>query len=595
MKRILSLILAVVLMLVPAGCGEETPPATTAPESGTRLWYAYNTENLMQTERYPEKMESRDSVLRLYGIRGETESVQLMITPDVYVESFELEANDLVSENGDKLKKSNIEFYCQWYVYVDTTYNSDAYLGYYPDALVPYKAYKRARYDSIRAGENQGIWLQVTIPENTAPGTYTGVVELELDKTDYQIPVELKVYDAQMPEQVHPKSCFLIWYDMISKGEGKYTPELGIAYYDCLVEHRIMPMDPIPSIANDYDAFVDWVVENAAENPAISSYCLPKQWETTEAGSVVSETALMQILTMLAVRNVELRQSGNETIDLFKKAYVYIMDEPAGEALERTRICDLIVSRCKFAVADAYLQDYPDLYDSLVGLSHIVTIAYNPDLVGSDTTGGVQTWCPLFDNWHTEQQRQTYYDRMNTEDRLMGEDAWWYGCVGPRPPYPTYHLDDDLFSPRILSWMQYDYRSDGNLYWCVNSYTADMWETPVICFGDVSGEGNLLYPGAKFNLEQPIATLRLESIREGLEDYEYFWMIEQTICAYNAANGTDYDPQALMKPLYADLYSGMMITRYEPELFCSRRVRVLDTLELILADPAAGIAALEAM
>ena len=113
-------------------------------------------------------------------------------------------------------------------------------------------------------------------------------------------------------------------------------------------------------------------------------------------------------------------------------------------------------------MADEYLKDYPDLYNSLAGLSNIVTIGYNPDLVGSDTEGGVQTWCPLFDNWHTEEQRQTYYDRMNTTDRLMGEDAWWYGCVGPRPPYPTYHLDDDLISPRILSWMQYDYRCDGN-------------------------------------------------------------------------------------------------------------------------------------
>lgn len=596
MKKTISLILVLLLTAsLFAGCGEDAAPETTVPESGPKLWFAYNTENLMQTEVYADKMAERDSTLRLYGVRGETESVQLMITPDAHVDSFELKANDLVNENGDKLKKGNIEFYCQWYVYLDTTYNPDAYLGYYPDALVPYKAYKRARYNTIRAGENQGIWIEVKIPKDAAAGTYTGTVELELDKKDYEIPVELKVYDAQMPEEVHPKSCFLIWYDLIAKGEGKYTPELGTAYYDFLVERRIMPMDPIPAIWNNYDAYVDWVVENAAENPKVPCYCLPKKWADSEIGSVVSETALMDILTRLAKRNVELREAGNETIDLFKKAYVYIMDEPAGEALERTKLCDLIVSRCKFAVADEYLKDYPDLYNSLAGLSNIVTIGYNPDLVGSDTEGGVQTWCPLFDNWHTEEQRQTYYDRMNTTDRLMGEDAWWYGCVGPRPPYPTYHLDDDLFSPRILSWMQYDYRCDGNLYWCVNTYTDDMWETPVICFGDVSGEGNLLYPGAKFSIDGPISTLRLESIREGMEDFEYFWMIEQAILAYNAENGTDYDAQALMKPLYADLYSGMMLTRYEPELFCSRRVRVLETLELILADTLAGIEKLQAM
>ena len=42
---------------------------------------------------------------------------------------------------------------------------------------------------------------------------------------------------------------------------------------------------------------------------------------------------------------------------------------------------------------------------------------------------------------------------------------WTYTCMNPRPPYPTYHLDDTLTSSRLLGWMMYNYDIVGNLYW----------------------------------------------------------------------------------------------------------------------------------
>ena len=144
-----------------------------------------------------------------------------------------------------------------------------------------------------------------------------------------------------------------------------------------------------------------------------------------------------------------------------------------------------------------------------------------------------------------------------------------------------------------MSWMQYDYGVEGNLYWCVNCNKEDAWENANDIGGAV-GEGNLTYPSKKFRLKEPLSTLRLESIREGLEDYEYFWMIEQAIVAYNAANGTSHDPKVLMKPLYEGLYDGVIPVRDNAEVFHQRRITVLTILQTITADPASGIAALEA-
>ena len=305
----------------------------------------------------------------------------------------------------------------------------------------------------------------------------------------------------------------------------------------------------------------------------------------------------MELFAKMAQKNVTLREKGNEDIDLFKKGLFYmgnLIDAPSGEKLEQVKACDLVLTECKYAVAEAYLKDYPDLYQSLLEIRSLVTTVYNENLVGSDTVGGVQTWASILTSWDSEESRQNYYDRQNSTDRQGGEEAWWYGCSTPYPPFPTYHIDDELIASRILSWMQFDYGSDGTLYWGVNnsSQKADLWENAVD-YNAAMGDGSLLYPAKKFGSLEPISTLRLESIREGQEDYEYLWMIEDAILQYNAANGTNHDPEALMQPLYAGLYKGMSLTRGQPELFLEKRLAVLNVLQTITADPAAGIAELE--
>ena len=168
MKKILSLFLSVIMLTgILAACGsEEQPPV----QKNVTLWYGYNTENFMQDYGYPELMESRDSTLRMYGIRGDVESVQLIITASKDIKSFNAKVNDLVNADGKKIGKSNIEVYAQWYVNVEGSYNTKAGNGMYPDALVPIMSLARARENYITAGNNQGLWFEVSIPENAKPG-----------------------------------------------------------------------------------------------------------------------------------------------------------------------------------------------------------------------------------------------------------------------------------------------------------------------------------------------------------------------------------------------------------------------------------------
>ncbi len=597
-KQIMTLLLALALLLpVLSGCKPGTPDTTepAADSGGVKLWYAYNTENFMQDLEYDDLMEERDYTLRMSTIKGDVESIQLMITPEDNVVSYDLAFQDLKNESGDVFAAANFEAFAEWYIEITESYNLDAYYGFYPDGLVPLENYKLLHHNSIDAGQNQGIWINANIPLEQAAGLYTGNAVLTVDGEEFNIPMELKIYDATMPEQNHQPSSFAIWYDHIVYGEGEYSTELADKYFWFLVDKRVMPLDPDPSKRTDYNVYVDWVVETQAENPKISSYGLPYKvasHPTMTDKKIVDRNAIMELLTIMAEKNIELREAGNETINLFEKAFYYlgsICDEPTGTALQVVKDCDLIISECKIAIADQYFKGkYQDLYESCMALRHVVTTAYNTDLLGSDTTGGVQTWCPQFQHFHTEQQRQEYADRQNTTDRLMGEDAWWYGCNNPKIPYPTYHLDDDMISSRVISWMQFDYNIDGDLYWCVNIYkTGDAWTIPAV--SESVQEGRLIYPGAKYGIDGPLSTLRMESIREGREDYEFLWLLEQAIIAYNEANGTDHDPEELMDHLYADLYDGAIPERDNAETFVERRTALLEVLEQITLDPAAGI------
>lgn len=600
-KKLLAFILsfAMVFILLAAceqGGGEQQEPVA---ESGIKLWYAYNTENFMQDTEYPDQIAERDSTLRMYGLRNDAEPIQLMITPDVDIANYDLKMHDLTSENGNVFDADNFELFAVWYIEITESYNSAAGYGFWPDALVPFANFKKARCNSIASGNNQSIWVQANIPSDQAAGFYTGTAELNLDGVKYDIPIELTVYNGEIPVENHMPSAYAIWYDQIEIGEGYYSEELAMAYFDFLVEHRTMPLEPSPLIRSNLESYVDWIVENLAENPAISSYSLHYSTEHYELGTLLNRQSVMNLLTLMAEKNIELREAGNEDIDLFKKAYYYlgrVIDEPTGSSIQRVRDCDLIISECKIEIANTYFKDkYPDLYESCMSLRHVVTTAYNPELLGSDTEGGVQTWCPQYQFWNTESQREEYYARRETTDRLYGEDAWWYGCNNPKVPFPTFHLDDDLISSRVLFWMQHDYHIGGDLYWAINCIVnnniggGDPWYIPRVV--QSVQEGRLTYPGTKFKVFGPISTLRMESILQGREDYECLWQIEQAILAYNEVNGTDYDPDVLMDYLYDDLYNDNVIPiRDNADVFLRQRIQMLELLEKFNTDVDGAIA-----
>jgi len=139
----------------------------------------------------------------------------------------------------------------------------------------------------------------------------------------------------------------------------------------------------------------------------------------------------------------------------------------------------------------------------------------------------------------------------------QGRELWSYLCTGPKAPWVTLFIDHPAVNLRIWLWMSYKYKLKGILVWRANYWNSptvfpenlaeNPWEDPMSYtvgygtpYGQVNywgnGDGRFLYPpnkdpnrDKKKYLTGPINSVRWEILREGVEDYEYLWLLEKAV------------------------------------------------------------------
>lgn len=544
------------------------------------LYYAYSTENLMSDWNYllekdedgdPIEMNipfiGRDYTLRFDCLKNENEGAQLIIHANRYIDKFDFSLPD-VTDGTNVISKDNFSVAAAWYQNCYGTNEYDAYAGWYPDALIPLDSYKFRRMNHIEEDRNQALYVNFVSTKSMRAGTYTGTGVLTLDNQKFNIPFEVTIYDAEMCDEVHQASAYLMWYEQIPIGEkDNFSVPMLKDYYDFVLTKRITP-DALPdSYEQSPELFAENIYKYVANNPKITSYRMPIQ------SNSYSKEKVYSYLKAVVEKNFALRAAGDNTTDLIAKLFFYIDDEPTSSTYPKVKQHDKEIFDTKKALlADPTYSlefaKYPDLKESLGKVKNLVTREFDPYLVATNEEGGIQTWCPQFSYFQSESSRQLYRDRqLNTagDQREFGENVWWYGCMDPQSPYPSFHLNADLITSRVVRYMRFDYYIEGEIFWCTSYYSKyshgvtvarDVWNDP-ISWENCAGDGYLLYPGVEFGIYGPITTLRAESILAGNEEYEYLYYIDQKVQEYNAANSTNYDSRTLMNKYFSRIYKDM--------------------------------------
>ena len=565
--------------------------------SSYKIWYAYSTENLISDMDYfgddqDEIYKNRDNTLRFSCIKNENEGVQLMITAGSFINSFDFELPDVTGPNGT-VSKDHFSVFAAYYMNVDYSNERYADSGYYPDALIPLYNYKFKRLNFIEKNRNQSLYISLKTSTDTPAGEFSGIGKLHLDDDVIDIPFEVTIYDAVMPDTVHQNANFGIWYDQIANGEKKNANnEMNMNYFNFLLSKRISPMDFPPEMKANFDMFIDNYLDLVVKNDKNASIRLPITWSNYSTSGVNS------LLEKMIQKNISLRNSGDNTINLFNKCYFYIDDEPSASQYEVVRGHDKDIYDAKVRLANKYdlASLYPDIYLSLMRVPNVVTREFNEELVATEEQGGIQTWCPQMQHFNSERARQIYRERQASTEREGGEHVWWYTCIDPVSPYPNYHLDAKLILSRVVSYLQYDYNVEATLFWNVCYYSKithgvvtprDLWNDP-ISWETCASDGMLVYPGYTFGINGPITTLRLESLLAGNEEYEYLWMINEKVESYNAIHNTSFVTNDLLADYYSRLFTNMIIG-LDVDVFEDVRIELLELLEALNNDLDSGM------
>lgn len=517
--------------------------------------------------------------------RNETESAQLVLTASGDIAEFSLEAAGLKGSGGE-LPADAFEVCLEKFV----TYADVNGSGEVADPLLPMKTASEYGENTAKKGENAAFWVTVRVPADAAPGTYTGEFTLTARKkgaksaVSAKIPVSVRVRDIALPDTLSAKTLFSWRYDRVSPGELDGSLQMMTTYYDFFRSYGISLQSlPLGTLSGE-----EFVAAADKYYDSVTSYCLLKV-----AGDISGEV-IQANPKSVREQILALAEKSTPERNLLGKLMIYSVDEPNFQLKERrdyvkrirtgektflTGVADEVAADTsgKYSAFKSipgwreYIEDIPSIIP--MGSNSVAYLLDNENTAeGRELIDALNCICPGFAAF--EEQN---IDKIKAFCERNGIKLWWYGCVGPKPPGPTYHIsDENLLSSRSVSWLQEKYGIEGNLYWDAAAYTdeqgewtnefVNVYETPYhishVDGASPAGDGNLAYPGAPYGLKEPLPSTRLMSIRDGMEDYELLKALRAKLQAGAAGFGDGFSPDDAMEVYYRSLaYNGYMMNR----------------------------------
>ncbi len=567
MKKIVASVCA--LMLGFGFCACANPIDKSGVVYGTLsdadIWGAPATEKVLQDVHGIYDEIRTDAQVSVTAARGEYESQHIIITAKDKPLQYKLSIGAMKAADGTVFPADNVEVFHEKYVHVIKNYDKTGTpTGQYPDALVPYENIVKAGENVVQANENQGLYFRFNVPIDQKAATYTGKATLDIGGEKKDIPLTLTVADLTVSEESHAKNNFFS-RGLFHKGELESTQRMFNLYTEALFEYRLSPCTIVMESYHT-DAEIENYVDmsyNYMQNPKCTNLAIPYGTKRVQGYTCIDADIFEKYLKAFAKRSFE------EDYNMFKKlvCYLGIIDEPQlNGTFEALKVVVDVYRNTLERVANEIENDADitspikaEVVEAMRKVRNTITTHYNAEYAEY-----IDTWCPMYH----------MYDGELIHNYDSQEERWWYGCISPRAPYPTYHTEDTLLSARTVSWMQAEYGIVGNLYWGYDLYAnyngtsyeeiEDYYGGDAKRFDQVNGDGYLFYPGKKYGIDGPVGSLRLEAIRDGLEEYELLYEMMNKYDEINEKVSAVAPEQAftsdkVVKSMTTQLYSGTKV------------------------------------
>ncbi|MEN8254867.1 MAG: glycoside hydrolase domain-containing protein [Verrucomicrobiota bacterium] len=524
MFRIESHILTVVLMLASISVGH----VFAAGGNPFELLHAHSLQKVGTELSGVENLERVSEVV--VDVAGnEAESFQLV------VRSFDADLKGVdVKVVWPEALNDSMEILWHKVGYVQTGNPSYAtgHVGWWPDPLMPAGPF------DVESNKLQPLWFTVHVSPAAKPGTYQASVEVTAGEYSETVPVLIRVRNFALPRPGRFAAPFGLYAPYMSNwyyGDKEYGQHFTAGQYAkwCrfMGKYRLTPKNIAYEFVDreytegrngktlksvDFENLESTVGALAGDYYPPYSFGIYRLSSAKEIGKWLKagKTSAKEMARTVILHIKEWEKRGFPA-----EVYVYGFDELVGD--------DKAVVEFAIKVYSALKKEMPSIKIMQTSMGK----------VSAELTGLVDIWCP---------KTASLADPFYKSELGKGKTLWSYVCVSPVPPFANFFIDQPATDHRVLFWQMRKAGATGLLYW-----STTWWEgfsaTPASsepCFPDipmkmkehevytgigslhVNGDGLLLYPGKDMT---PLPSIRLEIIRDGIEDVEYMFLLEELI------------------------------------------------------------------
>ena len=492
---------------------------------------------------YPDSVISGPNSAKLYSARGADVCFQVL--------------TDRMLSGGEVLQVSARGLACETVVYqllsAYVNQNSHAVLGTTLDyesvkdfvtRQAPFYVYDKTlepENGKLAAGR-AAFYIRLNVATDAVPGTYSGGITLQIDNETLEIPVELKIYNTQVPAL--RQSGFkmvnwlyypdLAWQHGVEPWSADYFSILE-AYLDQQLDMRtdVLMIPAGEPVRDEYGNIVDFDFTHAEQ---VGNLALKKGFRNIMGGFIA-------------------RWNKWDDQEIF-----FLWDRKLSiSSIEGYRQLKLYFSKAQACVErngwqKEYMQcmvDEPQIpnsaaYRSLGAICRKMMpgVVINDPVEAVDIGGALDIWVlkQAFFEKHIEEYRKL---------QALGEEFWVYTCGFPSGKTMNRVLDLPLSVSRLPMWMCYKYDCPGFLHWGYHVHSKQFEEDTCLpnrnCGYMPAGNGFVVYPGKN----GPVYSVRGHSQRTGACDYLLLQQLGQkdktaalALVEKVCRSFDDYDPSA---------------------------------------------------
>lgn len=404
--------------------------------------------------------------------------------------------------------------------------------GLFPDPLFEDFPY------TLAANRTEAIWITLYAPASAAPGTYSGEAVFESNGVKLaSAPFQVRIAEATVPERQTLKVTN--WFNTgkgslgrfykLDGGDDRYWEVLGNIGRVMADHKQNVMLTPVlglstpriegGSIVYDFSRLDKWV--ETFEKAGLIG--------TIEGGHLLGRASGYSTPLVIPAYVIEDGKPVMKNLDA---------GDPRAEAFFDSYLSQLYAHLKQRGWVDRYIQHIHDephgdenpaynkyakiIRRNLPGVPTLDAVGLDQDISFFEDVADI--WVPVLGSFDHQM------DKIRSHVAKGGQ-AWFYTCIAPQGRYLNRFTDLPLIKTRLLHWFNYRHDFAGFLHWGGNYWHPEPFNNVQTVINDnqtllPAGDNAIVYPNPGKN--SVLSSIRLEAMREGIEDYELLVALAKT-------------------------------------------------------------------